>query len=107
MNKRTTAAALAGVLAASAIAPVALAQNAPPPLPSGPALPGLCILSRDGVLGGSTVGKFVASRMQQLNQSAAAEINAQTTSFQSDAKAFDAARGSLSQAELNSRGQAL
>ncbi len=107
MTKRTIIAAVAGALAVAAAASMAQAQTPSQGLPPGPAVQGVCVLSRDGVLTGSTVGKFVASRMQQLNQAAEAELTAQGTSFQNDAKAFDAARSTLSQQELNSRGTAL
>ena len=108
MMHRLTAAALAGVLAAAAFAPLARAQTgAAAATPSGPAIPGLCFLSKDGLVATSTVGKFVESRLQQLGQQAEAELNAQGTSLQNDAKALDAQRASLSADQLNQRGAAL
>ncbi|HXQ45937.1 MAG TPA: OmpH family outer membrane protein [Caulobacteraceae bacterium] len=105
---RLTAAALAGVLAAVAFAPLAQAQSgAAASAPTGPAIPGLCFLSKDGLVANSTVGKFVESRLQQLGQQAEAELNAQGTSLQNDAKALDAQRASLSTDQLNQRGAAL
>lgn len=72
----------------------AAAQPAPLPL-TGPAVPGLCFLSDREVYAGSTVGKYVLNRLQQLAQQAQAEIDTQRTALQTDAKAFDAARSTL------------
>jgi outer membrane protein len=108
MMKRTIAAVIAGVLIAAGAAPLTLAQTAaaaaPPP---GPAIAGLCFLSKEGLVGASTVGKFVASRLQQLGQQAEAELNSQGAALQSDAKALEAQRSTLSVDQLNQRGAAL
>jgi outer membrane protein len=77
--------------AATAAAPAAAA-----PLPQGPAIAGLCVYSNEATIGGSAVGKFVNQRLQQLQQQAQAELVADQTSLQTDAKAFDAARTTLS-----------
>jgi len=107
MMQRLTAAALAGLLAAATVAPMARAQTGAAAQPTGPAIPGLCFLSKDGLITGSTVGKFVESRLQQLGQQAEAELNAQGTSLANDAKALDAQRASLSAQQLDQRGAAL
>ncbi|HLK25589.1 MAG TPA: OmpH family outer membrane protein [Caulobacteraceae bacterium] len=107
MIKQTTAAALAGVLAMSLLPSQVQAQSAPVAPPSGPSMPGLCFLFKDELLGTSTVGKFVSSRLQQLGQQVEAELNAQNSSLQNDAKALEAQRATLSQQQLQERAAAL
>ena len=107
MMNRKSAAAFAGVLAIAAFAPMMAQAQASAPPPSGPAIPGMCILSQEALVFTSTVGKYVATRLNQLNQSAQAEINSQTTSLQADEKAFEAARAGLSSDQLQQRGAAL
>ncbi len=107
MMYRLTAAALAGSLATAAFAPLAHAQTGAAVAPTGPAIPGLCFLSKEGLVGNSTVGKFVESRLQQLGQQAEAELDAEGTSLQNDAKALDAARSTLSAEQVDQRAAAL
>ena len=107
MMNRKSAAAFAGVLAIAAFAPMAAQAQASAPPPSGPAIPGMCILSQEALVFTSAVGKYVATRLNQLNQSAQAEINSETTSLQADEKAFEAARSGLSSDQLQQRGAAL
>ncbi|HEY3887721.1 MAG TPA: OmpH family outer membrane protein [Caulobacteraceae bacterium] len=75
--------------------------------PTGPAIPGMCVLSQEAVVYTSTVGKYVATRLQQLNSAAQAELTSNATSLQADEKAFEAARAGLSQEQLQQRGAAL
>jgi outer membrane protein len=107
MTTRKSAAAFAGVLAIAAFAPMMAQAQAPAPPPTGPAIPGMCILSLETLVSTSTVGKYVATRLTQLNQTAQAEINSQTSSLQADEKAFEAARAGLSPDQLQQRGVAL
>lgn len=112
---RHPAATLASALALSALAPMALAQatggasaQAEAALVApGPAIPGVCVLSEQGMLAGSLVGKSVASRVQQLAQQAEAEIKSQAATLQNDEKAFESARASYSQQQLEQKGTAL
>lgn len=112
MMTKKTGAAFAGVLAFTVLAPAlvqAQAQGAAQqgvPL-TGPAIPGVCVLSLEEVVATSTVGKYVSTRMQQLNQAASAELSADATSLQNDEKAFNASRASLSPEQLQQRGSAL
>src|SRR5580698_8645817 len=113
MNMMTnkSAAAFAGALAIAVLAPaMTQAQGAAAPAaspPTGPAIPGMCVLSQEAVVFTSTVGKYVATRLQQLNSAAQAEVTSQTTSLQNDEKAFEAARAGLSQEQLQQRAAAL
>ncbi len=72
MMNRLTAAAI--LLAAAALAPVAYGQSATTPqVQYGPAVPGLCVFSRDGLIAGSTVGKAVARAWPNQTRAAGAE----------------------------------
>ena len=80
-----------------AAAPTAAAAAAArPPVPQGPPINGLCVYSNDYTVGASAVGKFVTQRLQQLQQQAQAELVAEQTSLDTDAKAFAAAQPTLS-----------
>jgi len=83
--------------AAAAAAPRPAAAPAAAPLPQGPAIGGLCVYSNDMTLGTSAVGKFVGQRLQQLQGTVQAELTAEQTALQNDAKALDAQRASLGQ----------
>jgi outer membrane protein len=106
MMNRLTAAAI--LLAAAAVAPVAYGQSATTPqVQYGPTVPGLCVFSRDGLIAGSTVGKAVVERLNQLGQQVQSELSAQQTSLQNDAKALNEAKASLSSDQFNARATAL
>jgi outer membrane protein len=111
MITKKSGAAFAGVLMLTAFAPVlvqAQAAASPPAAPlTGPAVPGVCVLSLEAVVATSTVGKYVSTRLQQLNQAASAEISADATSLQNDEKALEAGRASLSNEQLQQRAAAL
>jgi Skp family chaperone for outer membrane proteins len=94
------ATALAQAARPAAVAPRPAAPPAAaaprPTIPQGPPIAGLCIYSNDYTVGASAVGKFVSQRLQQLQQQVQAELSAEQTALQTDAKAFDAARATLS-----------
>ncbi len=112
-------AASAGVAAAQgavATHPTAAAAGAPPAaaIPAGPAIPYVCVFSNEGALGNSAVGKYVGQRMQQLQGQANAEVTAEKTAIETDARALDAQKAALSTdvvqqrtLALNQRAQAL
>jgi Skp family chaperone for outer membrane proteins len=108
MSKHTGA-MLVSALALSALAPIASAQTsggasaASTLTAPGPAIPGVCVLSEQGMIAGSLVGKAVATRIQQLAQQADAEINGQATTLQTDEKAFESARSSYTQDQLQQK----
>ena len=110
MMTRKSGAALAGAFAIAALVPMlAQAQAATPasPPPTGPAIPGMCVLSQEAVVYTSTVGKYVATRLKQLDATAQAELTSNATTLQNDEKAFETARAGLSQEQLQQRGAAL
>jgi outer membrane protein len=110
MMTKKSGAAFAGALAIAVLTPMMTqAQGAAPASapPTGPAIPGMCVLSQEAVVFTSTVGKYVATRLQQLNSAAQAEVTSDTTTLQNDEKAFEAARAGLSQEQLQQRAAAL
>jgi len=101
--------ALSGATAAFAQAPAAPAAAAPaaPQITHGPPIAGMCVVSPEGVIGSSTVGKYVQTRLQQLVAQVNAELNAEKTSLDNDAKALDAQKATLAQDVLEQRAAAL
>lgn len=98
-----TAASLADAQTRPAAAP-ATAQNPPP---QGPALPGVCVLSKEGAVYASAVGKAMLTRLDQLSSQADAEIKGQQSSLQNDAKALEGQKATLPADQYQQRGQAL
>ncbi len=102
---------LAGLLAAACAAP-AFAQT-PAPADSdaatlgGPQIAGLCSLSQQAVFANAKVGAAASARLKQLSDQSQAEINAERTSIETDAKALEAQRASLKPADLKQKQQAL
>jgi Skp family chaperone for outer membrane proteins len=88
-------------------APAAASATNPPPLNLTATVAGVCILQRDAVLAGSTVGKYVQTRMGQLQNQVQAELSAEGTSLQTDAKSFDAKKTTLAQADAQRQQQGL
>lgn len=87
------------------VASQASAQAAPvaPAITHGPAITGLCTLSIEGAIGGSTVGKYVQTRVQQIATQVQSELKAEDTSLNTEAKALDAQRATLDQSALEKR----
>jgi outer membrane protein len=89
---------------APAVAPAAAAAAA---VTHGAPVPGLCIVSVENAIGASTVGKYVNTRLQQLVAQVNAELNAEKTALDNDAKALDGQRATLDQNTLEQRAAAL
>jgi outer membrane protein len=106
--KQLALAACAGTVAISYGA-AAFAQAAPaqPPINYGPPITGLCALSIDGVVGNSTVGKYVDTRLGQIGAQVNAELNGEKTAIDNEAKALDGQRASLDQSTFEQRAAAL
>ncbi|MDR3512162.1 MAG: OmpH family outer membrane protein [Caulobacteraceae bacterium] len=111
MQIKTYAAAAAvaacAAFAATAASAATAAAPAAAPVVTGPAIPGMCVLSNDAVLGGSAVGKFVITRLGQLKAQVDAELNSEGTALQTDAKALDAQRSSLSADQYDQKAAAI
>ena len=87
----------------------ALAQTAAtaPAISYGAPIAGLCAVSVDGVLGGSTVGKYVDQRLQQIGAQAQAELTGEKSGIDTEARTLESQRSSLDQATFEQRVQAL
>lgn len=105
MKLKTLAATAAVAAVALATSSQALAQAAaapaPPPVTHGPAISGLCVMSLDGAIGSSTVGKYVQTRLGQISTQVQSELTAEQTQISNDAKALDAKRATLDQASFD------
>ncbi len=107
-------AAAGSAMAQAARAAGPAAPNASAGVPTGPAIPNACVFSQQGAVGTSAVGKYVISRLQQIQAQAQAELQAEETTLQTDIKAYGTQRAALStdvqqqrERGLNERAQAL
>lgn len=73
----------------------AFAQAAAPTVSHGPALANICILNRDQVLGASSVGKAIDTRLQQINSQVEAELKTEATAINTEAQSLDTQRATL------------
>jgi len=89
---------------AQAPAPAAPAQ---PAVTNGPPIAGMCIISIENAIGASTVGHSVETRMQQIVAQVNAELNAEKSAIDTDAKNLDARRATLDQGSLEQQAAAL
>src|SRR6185312_392673 len=69
--------------------------------------PGVCVLSREAILGTSTAGKYVQTRLGQLQNQANAELTGEQSSIQTAAKDLEAKKATLAQNAYQQQGQAL
>jgi len=111
MSKFLSAAASSVV--ALAIATSASAQTAPAAAPAapavthGPALTGVCIFSSQRAVATSAVGKAVDARLKTIIQQVNAELTAERTGLDNEAKALDAKKATLAQDALEQQASAL
>ncbi|MFT4912771.1 MAG: Skp family chaperone for outer membrane protein [Brevundimonas sp.] len=91
---------------ASLAASTAVAQTAGPANP-GPVIPGVCVFFNQRLLAQSTAGQAVQARMAQLSQEVQGELTPYATSIQTEIQTLQTSGASLSEAERNSRSQAL
>ncbi|MDP3172900.1 MAG: OmpH family outer membrane protein [Phenylobacterium sp.] len=113
MNFSTFAVSACAVTLSLTTASVALAQAATPARPAaapaapavthGPALANVCVVSIEAAIGGSTVGKYVDTRMQQIVAQVNAELGAEKTAIDNEAKTLDGQRTTLDQSALEKR----
>lgn len=98
------AAALAGAPAfAQAPAAPAAAAPAAPAITHGPAVPGVCVVSVEAAIANSTVGRHVDTRLQQLIAQVNAELNAERTAIDNEAKTLDGQKATLDRTVLETR----
>ncbi|MDO8911760.1 MAG: OmpH family outer membrane protein [Phenylobacterium sp.] len=85
----------------------AFAQAAAPTITHGPALPGVCVMSIQGVISSSTVGKHVQTRMQQILAQVEAELKAEEAALQRDGQALESQKATLDQGTFDTRAAGL
>lgn len=102
----------AGVLVGLAWAGAAVAQAPAAPAPAanplvGPVVPGVCVLGQDAVFANAKVGQAATARLQELSKQAQAEIDAERVPLETELKALEAQKPSLSPTQLDDRGKPL
>ncbi|OYX63326.1 MAG: hypothetical protein B7Y88_13240 [Sphingomonadales bacterium 32-64-17] len=113
MNSR--ALLFSALLLAAASAPVPVTaqtvggRQTPPAAPAaqslgGPVVAGVCLLSREAIFANAAVGKAASARLQELTRAAQAEIDAQRTPLETQARALE---GQPDNAENQQRRQQL
>ncbi|HEY3696217.1 OmpH family outer membrane protein [Phenylobacterium sp.] len=105
MTFKSLAAATCVAALAAAASTSAYAQAAAPAaaIKHGPPVPGVCILSGDAIVQGSALGKFIMGRLNELKTQVEAELGAEKTAIDNEAKALDAQRATLDQAAFEKR----
>ena len=101
------ACAVAALTAATSALAQAPAPAAAAPIPSGPPIAGMCVVDLEQVVAGSTVGRYVQTRLQQIQAQANAELNGENTQLNNDARALDGQRATLDQTTFEQRGTAI
>jgi Skp family chaperone for outer membrane proteins len=104
--KTLAAASCIAALSLSAAAPAFAQTAAPaagPAVTHGPAVAGLCVLSFEGAIAQSTVGKYVQTRIQQIATQVQSELRGEETAIQNEAKTLEGQRASLDQSTLEKR----
>jgi Skp family chaperone for outer membrane proteins len=95
MTIKLIAARTVSAVAVLAFAGVAMAQAparpAPPPVTHGAPTPGVCVYNMPAVITDSVVGKFVTGRLETIGKTVNAELGAEETAINNEAKAIDAA----------------
>lgn len=104
--------AIAALTASLAVAASASAAPAAAPASggvtlNGPAIPGMCVLSQGQLVHDSALGKAIATRLGQLKNQVAAEINAEATTLQTDERTFETGRASMTPDQQQKQGGAL
>ena len=109
-----SAATTAALVSVSGAAMAQAAAAAAPAVPMGAPIPSMCIFSNQTAIAQSAVGKYVVSRLQQIQAQVQAEVQGEDAQLQTDAKAYGAQRAALStdvqqqrERALNERAQAL
>ena len=87
-----------------AAAPAAAAQ---PALPTGPTIPGVCVLDKNGLVLGSAAGKFVVQRLNQLKAQSDSEVSAEEQTLRTDAAALEGQKATLPPDQFEQRGSAI
>ncbi|WP_333837450.1 OmpH family outer membrane protein [Novosphingobium sp.] len=82
----TASAQVVGGAPGAASAPAAAPQAQPL---GGPVIPGVCLLSREAIFANAAVGKAASARLQELTRAAQADVDAQRTPLETEARALE------------------
>jgi Skp family chaperone for outer membrane proteins len=114
MTKFKMVAALGPGMAAALLAGTSLAQAArPAPAAAAPAvnwgapITGLCVLSRDAAVGGSSAGASASSQLKQLTDTANASLVPEAQAIKTEQQSLRSQASTLTQAALQQRSSAL
>jgi Skp family chaperone for outer membrane proteins len=100
--------ALAAVALAGLPSVAVHAQASSGSMPSnGPAVAGICYLSREAVFANAKVGQAASARLKQLAEQAQSQIDAERKPIEADVQAYRAKAASLSADQRQSQEQAL
>ena len=103
----TCVVAITASASSAAFAQAAAPAAAAPAVTHGPALTGVCVISLEGAIATSTVGKYVQTRLQQIATQVQAELKGEEAALQTEAKTLDSQRASLDQKTFETRANAL
>lgn len=103
----TCVAAVTVSASSAAFAQAAAPAASAPAVTHGPALPGVCVISLEGAIATSTVGKYVQTRLQQIATQVQAELKGEEAALQTEAKTLEGQRASLDQKTFETRANAL
>ena len=92
---------------AAAPAPAVAAPAAGTPVQTGPAIANVCVFSNQGTIANSAVGKYVATRLQQIQAQVQAELQGEDTALQTDIKTYASQRATLASDAQQQREKAL
>ncbi len=92
---------------AAAAAQTPAAAPAAPAITYGPPIAGVCTVSIDGVVGDSTVGKYVETRLRELGAQVNAELSGEKSAIDSEARTLEGQRTTMDQNTLRQRATAL
>ena len=73
----------------------------------GPAVEGVCLLGREAVFANAEIGKSATAQIARLTEQAQAEVDAERTPLESEAKGFEAQRGQLTAEDYEKKQRAL
>lgn len=109
MTKTTLALAASAGAAVLAFGSAALAQTAAavPAVSYGPPIAGVCTISIDGAIGTSSVGKYVDTRLGQIGAQVNAELSAEKSAIETEAKTLEGQRAGMDQNTFEQRAAAL
>lgn len=108
MTSRYVLAAACAAIGALAVGSSASAQAAAAaPANMGPPINGVCLISIDGVIASSTVGKYAGTRLQQIAQQVQAELGGEQSTIETEGKSLESQRSTLDANTFEQRGSAL